>query len=122
VLCTDGSEEAYDFTCLLMVCVAVSLPRLARLEGSVYKASLHGTYLVLLKTLLGTEDVLLCTFHYSCMLCCVAAHLNNIHCLGKAINALAGSLFMIHGRNDIEDRLREFLAVRSINYCSTANM
>lgn len=59
VLCTDGSEEAYDFTCLLMVCVAVSLPRLARLEGSVYKASLHGTYLVLLlKTLLGTEDIL----------------------------------------------------------------
>lgn len=39
-------------------------------------------------------------------------HCNNIHCLAKAINQIAAALFTIH-KGSIEDRLKEFLAVRS---------
>ena len=39
-------------------------------------------------------------------------HANNIHCLAKAVNSLAGALFTIHGPSDVEERLKEFLAVR----------
>lgn len=38
-------------------------------------------------------------------------HTNNIHCLAQAINGIAGALFTICGHGDIEDRLKEFLAV-----------
>lgn len=38
-------------------------------------------------------------------------HCNNIHCLAKAINQIAAALFTIH-KGSIEDRLKEFLAVR----------
>ena len=41
-------------------------------------------------------------------------HQNNAHCLAKAINALAGALFTNHGPGDVEDRLKEFLAVSFI--------
>ena len=41
-------------------------------------------------------------------------HANNIHCMAKAINSLAGALFTIHGTGDVYERLKEFLAVRSI--------
>lgn len=39
-------------------------------------------------------------------------HTNNIHCLAQAVNGIAGALFTICGHGDIEDRLKEFLAVR----------
>lgn len=41
------------------------------------------------------------------------AHANNIHCLAQAINGIASSLFTICGQGDIEDRLKEFLALAS---------
>ncbi|CAH1785632.1 unnamed protein product [Owenia fusiformis] len=40
-------------------------------------------------------------------------HMNNIHCLAKAINSLAGALFTIYAPGDIEERLKEFLALTS---------
>lgn len=77
---SDGNEEEYGLACLLMVFVAVSIPRLARQDASVYRSSLE-------------------------------AHSNNIHCLAAAINSIFGALFTIYGQNDVEDRLKEFLAV-----------
>uniref|UniRef100_A0A672NV60 Nck-associated protein 1 n=1 Tax=Sinocyclocheilus grahami TaxID=75366 RepID=A0A672NV60_SINGR len=41
-----------------------------------------------------------------------SGHCNNIHCLAKAINQIAASLFTIH-KGSIEDRLKEFLALAS---------
>ncbi|EEC12517.1 membrane-associated protein Hem isoform X3 [Ixodes scapularis] len=79
---SDVGEDEYQVACLLMVFVAVSLPKLARSEGSVYRASLE-------------------------------AHSNNMHCLAHAVNALAGSLFTLCGHGDVEDRLKEFLALAS---------
>lgn len=79
---TELGEDEYTVACLLMVFVAVSLPKLSRNEGSYYKASLEG-------------------------------HTNNIHCLAQAINGIAGALFTICGHGDIEDRLKEFLALAS---------
>lgn len=79
---SDLGEDEYQIACLLMVFVAVSLPKLARNEGSHYKASLEG-------------------------------HANNIHCLAEAINGIAGALFTICGHGDIEERLKEFLALAS---------
>lgn len=38
-------------------------------------------------------------------------HANNVHCLAKAVNSLAGALFTVHGPGDVEMRLKEFLAV-----------
>lgn len=75
-------EDEYQIACLLMVFIAVSLPKLARNELSYYKPSLE-------------------------------AHANNIHCLAQAINGIAGALFTICGGGDIEDRLKEFLALAS---------
>lgn len=45
--------------------------------------------------------------------CTFSGHCNNIHCLAKAINQIAAALFTIH-KGSIEDRLKEFLAVRII--------
>lgn len=42
----------------------------------------------------------------------VLGHTNNVHCLAKAINSLAGAMFTVHGHGDVEMRLKEFLAVR----------
>lgn len=65
----------------MMVFVAVSIPRLARIDASIYRASLEG-------------------------------HSNNIHSLATAINTVFGALFsMTHGISDVEERLKEFLAV-----------
>jgi len=44
-----------------------------------------------------------------------AGHTNNVHCLAKAVNALAGALFTVHGPGDVEMRLKEFLAVSLSN-------
>lgn len=76
----DGEEHL--LVCLLMVFVAVSVPRLARTETSFYRASLEG-------------------------------HSNNIHCMALAINNIFGALFTICGQGDIEDRMKEFLALAS---------
>lgn len=80
-----------------MVFVAVSVPKLARSEHSFYRASLEG-------------------------------HANNVHCVAAAINAVFGALFTVCSAgpgvgagadttsvagvgSDIEDRMKEFLAV-----------
>ena len=47
---------------------------------------------------------------------CIVGHCNNSHCLAKAINSLAGALFTIHGPGDVEERLKEFLAVSHWDY------
>lgn len=82
VLYVDLGEEEYQIACLLMVFIAVSLPKLARGEGSFYKPGLE-------------------------------SHANNIHCLAQATNGIASALFTICGHGDIEDRLKEFLALAS---------
>ncbi|KAK4882050.1 hypothetical protein RN001_005369 [Aquatica leii] len=76
----DGEEHL--LVCLLMVFVAVSIPKLAKSESSFYRASLEG-------------------------------HSNNIHCMALAINNIFGALFTICGQGDIEDRMKEFLALAS---------
>ena len=73
-------EDEHLLACLLMVFVAVSIPKLARNENSFYRASLEG-------------------------------HANNIHCMAAAVNNIFGALFHICGQGDIEDRMKEFLAV-----------
>ncbi|KAF0311325.1 Membrane-associated protein Hem [Amphibalanus amphitrite] len=78
----DNPEEEYLLSCLLMVFVAVSIPRLARDDNSHYVAALEG-------------------------------HANNTHCLANAVNSVFGALFSITGHGDIEDRLKEFLALAS---------
>ncbi|XP_060594108.1 membrane-associated protein Hem-like isoform X2 [Ruditapes philippinarum] len=79
----DHADSEYEIACLLMVFVAVSIPKLARIEQkSIFVASVEG-------------------------------HLNNSHCLAKAINQLAGALFYLHGPSDTEQRLQEFLALAS---------
>ncbi|XP_006818857.1 nck-associated protein 1 [Saccoglossus kowalevskii] len=40
-------------------------------------------------------------------------HGNNCHCIAKAVNGIAGALFTLHGKGDVEDRLKEFLALAS---------
>ncbi|XP_018565798.1 membrane-associated protein Hem [Anoplophora glabripennis] len=78
---TDGENE-HLLVCLLMVFVAVSIPKLAKSEQSFYRASLEG-------------------------------HTNNIHCMALAVNNIFGALFTICGQGDIEDRMKEFLALAS---------
>lgn len=75
-------EDEYLVACLLMVFVAVSVPKLARSDSSAYRAQLEG-------------------------------HENNIHCLALAVNQTFGILFALCGHDDIEDRLKEFLALAS---------
>ncbi|CAG2065833.1 unnamed protein product [Timema podura] len=74
-------EDEHLLACLLMVFVAVSIPKLARNETSFYRASLEG-------------------------------HANNIHCMASAVNNIFGAMFTICNQGDIEDRMKEFLAVR----------
>ncbi|XP_071438650.1 membrane-associated protein Hem isoform X2 [Hetaerina americana] len=77
-----NDEDEHLLACLLMVFVAVSIPKLARNENSFYRASLEG-------------------------------HANNIHCMASAVNNIFGALFTICGQGDIEDRMKEFLALAS---------
>jgi hypothetical protein len=80
LLLSETDEDEHLLACLLMVFVAVSIPKLARNENSFYRASLEG-------------------------------HANNIHCMAAAVNNIFGALFTICGQGDIEDRMKEFLAV-----------
>lgn len=75
-------SDDHLLVCLLMVFVAVSIPKLAKNEQSFYRASLEG-------------------------------HTNNIHCMALAVNNIFGALFTICGQGDIEDRMKEFLALAS---------
>ena len=75
-------DDEYIVSCLMMVFVAVSLPKLARSESSQFKVNLD-------------------------------SHANNIHCLAVAVNQIFGVLFSLCGRDDLEDRLKEFLALAS---------
>lgn len=77
---TEGDEHL--LVCLLMVFVAVSIPKLAKSDLSFYRASLEG-------------------------------HTNNIHCIALAVNNIFGALFTLCGQGDIEDRMKEFLALAS---------
>ena len=38
-------------------------------------------------------------------------HANNIHCLAVAVNQIFGVLFSLCGRDDLEDHLKDFLAL-----------
>merc|ERR1719225_799672 len=78
----EFDDELYITSCLLMVFVAVSIPKLAKSESSQFKVQLD-------------------------------AHANNIHCLATAVNQVFGVLFSLCGRDDLEDRLKEFLALAS---------
>ena len=40
---TEAGEDDYVISCLLMVFIAVALPRLARTDNTFYKAALEGT-------------------------------------------------------------------------------
>lgn len=78
----ENEEGEHLIACLLMVFVAVSIPKLARNENQFYRASLE-------------------------------AHSNNTHCMALAINNIFGAMFTICNQNDIEDRMKEFLALAS---------
>lgn len=41
------------------------------------------------------------------------ACLNNAHCLAVAVNSVFGALFVLSGHDDVEERLKEFLALAS---------
>ena len=78
----DMGEDEYEISCLMMVFIAVSLPRLAKLDSSTYKPALE-------------------------------AHTSNIHCIATAVNSIAPAMFSILNHGDIEERLKEFLALAS---------
>ncbi|KRK05407.1 uncharacterized protein Dyak_GE27753 [Drosophila yakuba] len=78
----EFDEGEHLTACLLMVFVAVSIPKLARNENSFYRATIDG-------------------------------HSNNTHCMAAAINNIFGALFTICGQSDMEDRMKEFLALAS---------
>ncbi|XP_033101445.1 nck-associated protein 1-like isoform X1 [Anneissia japonica] len=75
-------DQDYNYSCLLIVFIALSLKTLVKSEQTIYNSILD-------------------------------AHPNNSHCLAKAINTIAASLFVIHNKNDTEERLQEFLALAS---------
>jgi len=80
---TEAGEDQYTLSCLLMVFIAVIIPRRASLINSTFDANKQG-------------------------------HVNNTHCMGRAINQLAQAMFLVHSReNDVEERLKEFLALAS---------
>jgi len=106
IFAADEHDEHLT-ACLLMVFVAVSVPKLARSEHSFYRASLEG-------------------------------HANNVHCVAAAVNAVFGALFTVCSAgagpgagsgadptsvaaagSDIEDRMKEFLAVSCTNPITT---
>jgi len=46
---------------------------------------------------------------------------NNCHSISLAVNLIAGALFYIHGRDDVADRMREFLALSSSGLLQLVN-
>lgn len=88
-------DEHYDLSCLLLVFVAIALPKLAVSKQSFFKAtSICKFFIYLIKLIfLATQ--------------------NNCHTIPLAINAISGAIFFYHRRNDIQERMREFLALAS---------
>jgi NCK-associated protein 1 len=94
-------DDEYLCACLLMVFVAVTIPKLARSESSLFKVRCRilcslVPYQISQKPLLSSQAQL-------------DGHENNIHCLAVAVNQIFGVLFTLCGQDDIEDRLKEFL-------------
>lgn len=87
---SEVDEDEHLLACLLMVFVAVSVPKLACNDNSFFRASLEG-------------------------------HSNNIHCLAYAINHIFGALFTICNQGDIEDRMKELLAVSYIVFFDSSD-
>ncbi|KAH8034712.1 hypothetical protein HPB51_000802 [Rhipicephalus microplus] len=122
----DLGDDEYQVACLLMVFVAVSLPKLARTEGSVYKPSLEVTDGATGSRRAHSQGR---RFHEvpAARSLVFPAHVlvrlvmrektkptpTTCTAWPTAVNALAGSLFTICGHDDIEDRLKEFLALAS---------
>lgn len=77
----ESPEDEHKLACLLMVFLAVSIPVLARDEGSIFLPEL-------------------------------GAHQNSCHCIAFAVNRVAAALFTVT-KGNIQERLTEFLAVRS---------
>lgn len=75
-------QEHYVNSCLLMVAVAICIPRIGMSDLSSYKPSIQ-------------------------------ASLNNSHCVPMAINTIGSALFHLHEQNDIQSRMKEFLALAS---------
>ncbi|XP_041454886.1 nck-associated protein 1-like isoform X2 [Lytechinus variegatus] len=128
-------ESDYTLSCLLMVFIAVSLRTLARQEGTVYHPVYDLSILITVTVLYSISVDPESDYTLSCLLMVFIAvslrtlarqdgtvyhpmydaHPNNCHCYAKAINAIAGALFSLHGRGDVEERLQEFLALTSSN-------
>lgn len=78
----EYGDDEYNISCLLMVFVAIALPKLAANPASYFSPLYQG-------------------------------HGNNMHCLARAIDQLSQALFIVHGTSDVEERLKEFLALAS---------
>uniref|UniRef100_A0A915DJ47 Membrane-associated protein Hem n=1 Tax=Ditylenchus dipsaci TaxID=166011 RepID=A0A915DJ47_9BILA len=78
----NDPEEHYNTSCLLLVFIAIALPKLAIAKQSAFKASLLATQ-------------------------------NNCSTIPLAVNSIAGAVFFLHRRGDIQERMREFLALAS---------
>ena len=104
-----------------MVFIAVSIPRLARMDNSQYKPSLeahannaHCLAKVHLCFVFGIGFsrwflFLLLFFLFFVFSITYSA----LFILIQAVNALAAALFTVSGQGDIEERLKEFLALAS---------
>ena len=77
------NEDEHFIAGLLVLFVAVSIPKLARNENSVYKSTMDG-------------------------------HANNIHCIATAVHQIFGAMFAICNKGDIEDNMKEFLALTTL--------
>lgn len=113
----QDAEDEYLISCLLMVFVAVSIPKLARSDSSQYKVrsnDITSNFLILFhlvcKVSIGLIHFINTLPPFQAQL---EGHANNIHCLAVAVNQLFGVLFSLCGHDDIEDRLKEFLALAS---------
>ena len=69
------------------------------------------------ETFVNTSQENRCFAFYWNVIIDVSGHANNVHCLAKAINSLAGALFTVHGPGDVDTRLKEFLAVSQLYNC-----
>ncbi|CAI2350716.1 unnamed protein product [Caenorhabditis sp. 36 PRJEB53466] len=74
--------EHYNNSCLLLVAIAICIPRIGMSDLSSYKPSIQ-------------------------------ASLNNSHCVPAAVNTIGSALFHLHEQNDIQERMKEFLALAS---------
>lgn len=90
-------DEHYNLSCLLLVFVAIALPKLAVSKQSFFKATSIGKL----------------NFFFSLSFIIFLATQSNCHTIPVAINTIAGAMFFYHRRNDIQERMREFLALAS---------